>query len=75
MLNINIKSVEGVIFTTPHLPDPTTEWTTLGYGQDPKSGVNYVVGTTFDSVNNRSRIATFLIKDVEFKGQLSPAAA
>lgn len=72
MLSINIKSVEGQLFTTPNLPDTTTEWTCLGYGQDPKSGVNYVVGTTFDSVNNRSRIATFLIKDVSFKGQVSP---
>jgi len=73
MLHINIKAIEGTLFLTPKLPDPTTEWTTLGFGQDPKSGVCYIVGAAFDSVNNRSRIATFLVKDVEFKGQLSPA--
>ncbi len=72
MLTINNKSVEGQTFTTTNLTDSTTEWICLGYGQDPKSGVNYVVGTTFDSVNNRSRIVTFLLKDVSFRGLLRP---
>ena len=69
MLTINIKSVEGKTFTTTI---SATEWTCLGFGQDPKSGVNYFVGTSFDAVNNRSHTATFLIKDVTFKGQLTP---
>jgi len=73
MLNITIKTVEGGIFTTPGLSDTTTEWTCIGYGQDPKSGVNYVVGTTWSQINNHSRLATFLIKDVVFKGQILPS--
>jgi hypothetical protein len=71
MLNITIKTVENQLFTSTMDPG-SSQWTCIGYGQDPKSGVNYVVGTTFDSVNNRSRMATFLIKDVTFIGPISP---
>lgn len=71
MLNITIKTLEGQLFTTQLDPNQT-EWTCVGYGQDPKAGVCYIVGTTFDSVNNRSRLNTFLFKDVSFKGQVTP---
>lgn len=67
MLNISLKTMERQLFTAASDPG-NLEWTCVGYGQDPKSGVNYIVGTTFDSTNNRSRLNTFLIKDVTFKG-------
>jgi hypothetical protein len=74
MLNIRIETLEGKPYIST-LDQTSTEWICIGYGQDPKSGVNYVVGTQWDQVNNRSHIATHLLKDVTFKCATPPAKA
>lgn len=51
---------------------PTEAFFFLGIGQHPTTGVNYVFGQQFDSVNNRTTVATHLLKDITFKGKLNP---
>ena len=67
MLSINTKTLEGAQFT---VRDPNIIYTCIGYGQDPTSAANYVVGTIWDQSNNRTSIKTFLLKEVVFIGQL-----
>jgi len=68
MLNINTKTLEGSSFT---VRDPNITYTCIGYGQDPTSAANYVVGITWDQANNRTSIKTFLFKEVTFVGKLT----
>jgi hypothetical protein len=50
---------------------PTEAWYFLGFGENPTSGAPYVFGQLFDSVNNRTTVATHLLKNITFKGKLS----
>lgn len=69
MLNIDTKSVL-VIGAGFYKTDPHMTYICIGYGQDPTSGANYIVGKEFDSTNNRTTIKTFLFREVTFVGQL-----
>lgn len=70
MLNIQEKSIIGAEFYTKL--DSNTIYTCIGYGQNPSSGAMFFIGTVWDSTNNRSRVDSFLLKDVTFKGNLFP---
>lgn len=65
---IDPSSIVGKTFTSTS--DPINEFTCIGYGQNETF---LVVGTSFDSANNRSIVRTFKFSDVKFKGQLSPS--
>jgi hypothetical protein len=67
MLNINPHSIIGQSFT---VNDPNISYLCIGYGQDPTSAANYVVGECWDQPSNRTKISTFLFKQVTFVGQL-----
>ncbi len=64
---IDPKSIVGQIFSAN---DPNTEYTAVGYGQNETF---LVIGSHFDSVNNRSSLKTFKLSDVRFKGNITPA--
>jgi hypothetical protein len=64
MLSINETAIVGATF---QVLDPNITYTCIGYGQDPTTGANYVVGVQYDSVNNRSIVRTFLFKDANLK--------
>lgn len=68
MLSINSKTIEGQKFFKNG--DTAIEYTCVGYGQNPSSGAMFIVGSSWDQQNNRSRIDTFLFKEVAFVGQL-----
>jgi len=71
MLNIDLTVLKGKTFICTNTKnDPNTEYTCIGVGQNPETGVNYVVGVVFDAPNNRSEIKTELIKDVKFIGNI-----
>lgn len=65
MLYINPKAIEGKKFT---VNDPTIEYLCIGYAQN---STELIVGSYFDSVNNRSEIHTFKIKEIKFKGEIT----
>lgn len=71
MLHINSTTIEGQVFTAN---DPNTTYLCIGYGQDPTSAANYVIGECWDQTNNRTKIKTFLLKDISFIGQLPKAS-
>ncbi len=48
--------------------DPKCEYTCIGYADN---GTLLIIGAYFDSVNNRSKLKTFKLTDVTFKGQVS----
>lgn len=64
-LHINSKAIEGKPFTIAGDPN---EYTCVGFAAN---DTFLIVGTTFDSVNNRSVVGTFKFKDVKFKGELT----
>jgi len=70
MLNINTKAVEGKTFYKNN-DQSLTEHTCIGVGQAPDTGANYVVGVAWDQANNRSKVDTFLLKDITWVGQLN----
>jgi len=65
MLYINDKFITGRKFT---VSDPNIEYTCVGYAQNDTS---LVVGSHFDSVNNRSSIKTFKLTEARFLGDIS----
>lgn len=67
MLSISAASIIGQSFT---VRDPNINYLCIGYGQDPTSAANYVVGELWDQASNRTQIRTFLFKEVTFIGQL-----
>ena len=69
MLHINLTALQDKIFVGTGV-DTTTQWTCIGYGQDPTSAANYVVGMSWDQASNRTIIKTFLLKEVRFHGNL-----
>lgn len=66
MIHINEAAIVGQTFTAF---DPNAEWTCIGYACN---DTFLIVGTNFDSTNNRSTVKTFKFQDVKFKGQLTP---
>jgi hypothetical protein len=73
MLNINSNYIVGATFNVHGVYeiDPNTVWICIGYGQDPKSATNYIVGITHNTSNDSTTIKTHLLKDVVFSGHLS----
>ena len=67
MLIINEATIIGQCFT---VTDPNNHYVCIGYGQDPASAANYVVGECWDQTNNRTDIKTYLFKNVTFIGKL-----
>lgn len=65
-LVINDAAIVGKKFTAF---DPNTEWTCLGYGCN---DTFLIVGSNFDSTNNRTTVKTFKMSDVKFHGDLVP---
>ncbi len=64
MIYINETAIVGQKFT---YNDPNTEWTCVGYAAN---DTFLIVGSSFDSTNNRSIVRTFKLQDVKFHGQL-----
>lgn len=71
MLSIADQLIRGQHFYSSSNTN-NTEYTCIGFGQNPASGVDYVIGMDFDSTNNRTIISTHLLKNVTFKGNLLP---
>jgi hypothetical protein len=69
MLHINLAALEGQTFYTAL--DSSKHIECIGFGQDPTSAANYVVGATWDQASNRTVVRTFLLKDVTFIGKIS----
>ena len=72
MLLITEKII-GAEFESTDIKNPATlnnTYTCIGYGQNPDAGANYIVGSLYDSVNNRTLISTHLIATVRFKGKI-----
>jgi len=59
------QSFIGTKFVT--LTDPNTEYVCQGYGDN---GTLLIIGTKYDSVNNRTTIKTFKLTDVVFLGKI-----
>lgn len=55
----------GVKFVT--VADPNTEYTCQGYDNN---GTLLIIGSKFDSVNNRTILKTFKLTDVVFLGKV-----
>ena len=68
MLSINQIVLDGAQFPSPN--DSSIIYTSIGFGQDPTSGANYIVGVEWDAVSNKTSIRTFLLKDVKFVGKI-----
>ena len=66
MIHINDSSIIGQTFNAF---DPTIDYTCIGYGQN---DTLIIIGTNFDTVNNRSSVKSFKLSEVKFKGQLTP---
>jgi hypothetical protein len=49
--------------------DPDIIYTCVGYGQDPTSAANYVIGQLWNQTDNRTKVSTHLFKEVTFMGQ------
>lgn len=62
---IDPKAIVGKTFTAL---DPNQEYTCVGYGQNETF---LVIGSSFDSANNRSNLKTFKMSDVKFKGEVT----
>jgi len=73
MLHINLAALEGQSFYTAI--DSNTHYECIGYGQDPTSAANYVVGSRWDQASNRCTVRTFLFKEVTFIGKISVTKA
>ena len=73
MLDIDAKLIRGQHFYSTTSTN-TTQYICIGVGQNPASGVDYIVGMEFDSTNNRTLIHTHLLKNVTFKGNLLSTA-
>jgi hypothetical protein len=65
-LNIDSSAIVGKTFT---VNDPTLEYTCIGYAANETF---LVVGSRFDSVNNRSTVHTFKVSEVKFQGAIIP---
>lgn len=68
MFELNNKSIVGQQFHKT--ADPNVVFTCIGYGQHPTTGAMFFAGTSWDQQNNRSKVDTFLLKDVTFVGKL-----
>jgi len=68
MLHIDPNTIIGQCFVTQI--DANTQFLCIGYGQDPTSAANYVVGEHWDQASNRTSIKTFLFKEVKFMGKI-----
>lgn len=68
MINVDISSLVGQTFTVIG----SDEYQCLGVGQN---DTIFVMGVKFDSVSNRSTVHTFKMKEVTFKGKISPKIA
>lgn len=69
---LHIDTTQLVNATYAVTSNPSETFTCIGYGQHPTTGVNYVVGVKYDSVNNRNSYPTHLLKDVVFIPSKSP---
>lgn len=67
MLQIDPRYIVGREFTAL---DPKSHYKCIGYAANETF---LIVGTCFDSVNNRSDIKTFKIQDVKFIGDITAA--
>lgn len=63
---IDPKSIIGQRFHPTN--DPTNDYECVGYSDH---GTLLVIGTVFDSVNNRSYLKTFKLTDVTFVGKVT----
>ena len=61
---IDPKAIVGQTFSAN---DPNTEYVCVGYGQNETF---LIIGSYFDSPNNRSSLKTFKLSDVKFKGNI-----
>lgn len=66
MVFIEPSAIVGKSFTAL---DPNQEYVCVGYGQNETF---LIVGSSFDSANNRSTLKTFKLSDVKFKGECTP---
>lgn len=64
---IDPKSISGKTFTSSS-GVANVEYTCIGYGQNETF---LIIGSYYDSVNNRSTVKTFKFGDVQFKGNLA----
>jgi len=69
MLQIKNEIIDGASFDI-NGPNGSITYTCIGHGQNPASGADYIVGATYDHVNNRTNVKTFLLREVTFKGDL-----
>lgn len=72
MINIDTTTLINATYAITN--NPNDFFTCIGYGQHPTTGVNYIVGLKFDSVNNRNSYPTHLLKDVVFIPTTAPKA-
>lgn len=66
IMYIDPSSIVGKSFT---VNDPNLEYTCVGYCANETF---LIVGSQFDSTNNRSTLKTFKLSDVKFKGECVP---
>ena len=62
---IDPKAIVGKKFTKD---DPKIEYECVGYAANETF---LIIGSVFDSANNRSQLKTFKLSDVTFKGELT----
>lgn len=67
MILINESAIIGKTFTIA--ADPTAEYTCIGVADN---NTFLLVGTRFDSINNRSILSTIKLSEARFKGELIP---
>lgn len=72
MLHIDPSTIIGQCFVGNM--DANCQYLCIGYGQDPTSAANYVVGEHWDQASNRTSIKTFLFKEVKFIGKIGLVA-
>lgn len=66
MLHIDMEKLKGKTYTNK---DNVT-FICVGYGQNPSTGANYVVGANYDATTQKSIVATDLFRDVKFDGEI-----
>ena len=66
MLHINFDSIKDKSFTVSAALADNNIYKCIGYGQNPSSGADYIVGTVSDAATGNSTIKTFLLKQVTF---------
>ena len=47
--------------------DPNTVWTVQGYSSN--TGTIVIIGSTWDQASNRTRLHSFKLNEIKFKGQ------